>query len=148
MGKNAKRRRDRKAAEEKYGTKILRRYSDGSRTIQLDAETMQQIQEQLVRFEEKFGRPPGPDDPIFFDPDRDIPVPISELKVEENMVQAMEESGMDRAFVYAYQQTGRLVTEANMHLLTDEDIQEWEDAVERYRSLHARPPNGDVTGGD
>jgi hypothetical protein len=31
----------------------------------------------LVRaFEVRFGRPPGPDDPIFFDPDADTPTPI------------------------------------------------------------------------
>jgi len=31
--------------------------------------------------------------------------------------------------------TGRIVTESNQHLLTDEDLQEWQDAIEEYLAL-------------
>jgi hypothetical protein len=31
------------------------------------------MREQLVRFRQKFGRDPGPDDPVFFDPEKDTP---------------------------------------------------------------------------
>jgi hypothetical protein len=30
----------------------------------------------LQAFREKFGRDPGPDDPVFFDPDADEPTPL------------------------------------------------------------------------
>jgi hypothetical protein len=33
---------------------------------------MDMMQQQLQAFREKFGREPGPEDPIFFDPDADI----------------------------------------------------------------------------
>jgi hypothetical protein len=32
--------------------------------------------EQRKAFVKKFGREPGPDDPVFFDPDKDVPTPI------------------------------------------------------------------------
>jgi hypothetical protein len=32
--------------------------------------------EQRKAFVEKFGREPGPGDPVFFDPDKDVPTPI------------------------------------------------------------------------
>ena len=31
--------------------------------------------------------------------------------------------------------TGRIVTESNQHLLTDEELQEWQDAIEEYLAL-------------
>jgi hypothetical protein len=32
--------------------------------------------EQGKAFIDKFGREPGPEDPVFFDPDKDVPTPI------------------------------------------------------------------------
>jgi hypothetical protein len=32
--------------------------------------------------------------------------------------------------------TGRLVTEENLHLLTQEEIREWTDAVTEYQRFH------------
>lgn len=46
-----------------------------SYTVPIDAETERLLRKQLALFEEKFGRPPGPEDPVFFDPDADTPVP-------------------------------------------------------------------------
>ena len=38
--------------------------------IPLPPDIVEGLNEQFRRFEEKFGRPPGQDDPIFFDPAR------------------------------------------------------------------------------
>jgi hypothetical protein len=46
-----------------------------SRSIPLGPEMTEALKEQFRRFEEKFGRPPGPDDPLFFDPSADEPRP-------------------------------------------------------------------------
>ena len=47
---------------------------------QVAARTQEIIEAQLQRFREKFGRDPGPSDPVFFDPDAAEPVPISAVK--------------------------------------------------------------------
>ncbi len=71
------------------------------------------MQGQFQRFREKFGRDPGPDDPVFFDPDADTPQELAEK-------------------VYAYRKTGLIVTEQNWGLLSKEQQQEWEAAIAEY----------------
>ena len=61
---------------------------------------------QFEAFRKKFGRDPGPDDPIFFDP--------------------------DPAFIYAFKRTGRIVTESNKHRLTEKELRRWNDAISEY----------------
>jgi DNA-binding transcriptional regulator YhcF (GntR family) len=37
--------------------------------------------------------------------------------------------------IYAMRKTGRIVTESNQQLLTDDELQEWQDAIEEYFAL-------------
>lgn len=113
-----------------------RRKTSGTRTIHLDGLAAEAMRKQLQAFEEKFGRPPGPKDPVFFDPDLDVPTPITPVKMEAAMVQGMQTAGLDPAFVYAYQHTGLLVTEMNKDKLSEEDLEEWFEAVAKYKSTH------------
>jgi len=39
-------------------------------------------------------------------------------------------------FIYAYEKTGRLVTEQNQHLLSEADLDEWDAAIEEYERKH------------
>jgi hypothetical protein len=48
-------------------------------------------------------------------------------------LQAVGDSGIDPAIVYAMNKTGRIVTEGNLKFLTDAELQEWNDAVNEYR---------------
>jgi len=41
------------------------------------------LQEQRRAFIEKFGREPGPSDPVFFDPDCETPTPLTEERLED-----------------------------------------------------------------
>jgi hypothetical protein len=65
------------------------------------------LEEQLRAFRAKFGRDPGPDDPLFFDPDADEPRPLNRATIEAGMVDAMERAGISPAQIYAFQQTGQ-----------------------------------------
>jgi hypothetical protein len=47
-------------------------------------------------------------------------------------LQAAGDSGIDPAIVYAMNKTDRVVTETNVHFLTDAELQEWNDAVDEY----------------
>ena len=88
------------------------------------------VEQQRLGFVEQFGREPGPDDKVFFD------APPLE-HVEHEMVQAMKKAGIDPAIIYAFEKTGRIVSEDNQNLLSDADMAEWEAAISEYRTKHA-----------
>jgi len=71
------------------------------RSTRLSPEVRQAIERQLDAFREKFGRDPNGDDPIFFDPDVDDPVPLSDEKYERMMIEAMAEVGISQAMIFA-----------------------------------------------
>jgi hypothetical protein len=54
------------------------------------------------------------------------------------MVEDMKAAGLDPAFIYAFEKTGLLVTEQNQHLIPENDLAEWDAAVEEYRRKHGR----------
>lgn len=109
-------------------------YRDEDR-IPLTRETAEIIAEQKKLFREQFGREPGPDDPLFFEPRVAVPQFLSDESTDEvwkSLLQAAGDSGIDPAIVYAMNKTGRIVTETNLEFLTDSDLQEWNDAVDEY----------------
>ena len=115
-----------------------RRKRGKSKAVPLNAEAQRAIHEQRRKFREKFGRDAGPDDPIFFDPDADTPQPISKAALDEmtgQILSAAGKAGVRPELIYAMKKTGRIVTESNQHLLTDEELQEWQDAIEEYLAL-------------
>jgi len=65
------------------------------KVIKMDKELDEAIKRQLESFKEKFGREPGPDDPLFFDPDCDIPTPLTEAKVKRELAEAARKAGLD-----------------------------------------------------
>lgn len=69
------------------------------------------LEHQREDFRKKFGRDPGPGDPIFFDPDADEPRPIDPEKLERDMIEIMARAGVDPVFMYAANKTGLIVTE-------------------------------------
>ncbi len=106
-------------------------YEDGevAKSVPVDAEVREVLDEQRRKFVEKFGREPGPGDKVFFDAP-----PLEHLEAE--MVKAMEASGVNPAVIYAYEKTGLLVSEENQHLIPDADLAEWQAAIEEYSRLH------------
>jgi hypothetical protein len=103
--------------------------------IPLNPEAMNALKRQLKAFEEKFGRPPGPQDPVFFDPDSSVPETISQEKLDRQMMEVMDAAGLDPAFTYAYKKTGLLVTTRNKHLLSRSKRKAWNDAINEYEKL-------------
>jgi hypothetical protein len=94
------------------------------------------MEQQRLRFVERFGREPGPDDPIFFDEDLD------EDKLNGEMAEVMRSIGIRPALIYATQKTGLIVTEQNRNLIPDIDLEEWEAAIEEYYDLHPEADPG------
>ena len=118
--------------------------SENRRTISLSPEAQAVIEHQLAAFRKKFGREPGPTDPVFFDPDADEPRPISQQTQDENergIVEAMATAGIDPALIYAFKKTGRIVTATNKQLLSEQEMVEWEDAIDEY---HRKVESGEI----
>jgi hypothetical protein len=57
----------------------------------------QALLEQRKAFIEKFGREPDPDDPVFFDPSKDVPTPINPERLDADLEKAIRDSGIDPA---------------------------------------------------
>lgn len=59
--------------------------------------------------------------------------PISEEEVDEAMLLVLHEAKVRPEIIYAYQKTGRLLTEENAQHLSEEELAEWDAAVDEYR---------------
>ena len=112
------------------------------KAIRLDRGGEAMLEAQVRRFEETFGRPPGPDDPLFFDPDAGQPQPVSLPGLESATVGMLEAAGVCPAWIYAYQHTDGLLPRPDGSFATDRDQAEWDEAVGRYLKLHG--PAGEV----
>jgi hypothetical protein len=86
---------------------------------------------------QKFGREPGPEDPVFFDPAKDEPELVSEDAITRDVVEAMGRVGLDPAYTYAYKKTGILVTEMNAHLFSKAERKAWDEAIADYERAHS-----------
>jgi hypothetical protein len=96
------------------------------------------LEDLFCRFREKFGRDPGENDPIFFDPHSDQPVPLRQEALNElweRLADAMVCQGeMTPETAYAMKKTGFLVTEQTKDLLRDAELDEWKKALAEYGS--------------
>ena len=59
--------------------------------------------------------------------------PVSEDDVMAAMMAVFKRAGTPPHIVYAAQKTGRIVTVENQHLLSEDELAEWNAAVEEYR---------------
>jgi len=102
-----------------------------------DAEIREALQNQLQRFRDKFGREPGPEDPLFFNPDKDEPTFMDPEKGRADYYAevhaAFAKAGLDPAIADAWEELDYIVTESNQHTFTAMEVQAWEEAVERAR---------------
>jgi SEC-C motif len=52
--------------------------------------------------------------------------------LEFEMTKAMEVAGIDPAIIYAFQETGMLISEENMEMFSQKDIDLWQSKIEEY----------------
>jgi hypothetical protein len=96
------------------------------------------VAEQSAAFRAKFGRDPGPDDPLFFNPDADYPVPISVDDAETTDDAWMQTAtvaaanGMDPAIFLAARDVGYIVTDDNRHEYSFMQVDAYRKAVAKY----------------
>ncbi len=96
------------------------------------------IEEMRQAFITKFGREPGPNDPLFFDPDADEPRPLDPAQLQSELVAAMRESGVHEAVIHAFKKTGLIVSGENVSMFSPSDLAEYEAAINEYSRGHRR----------
>lgn len=74
---------------------------------------------------EELGRDLTPEDELFPN--------MHTEHIEHGIVEAMKSAGLDPAMIYAFEQTGLLISDENQHLISDTDKAKWESAVDEYR---------------
>lgn len=93
------------------------------------------LKQQLKAFRKKFGREPGPGEPIFFDPEADTPTPLNEQRFRDGTIEAMKLAGVQPQIIYAFMKTGLLLREDLVPTYPPEAVAEWEAAIDEYFAL-------------
>ena len=120
----------------KSGRQIPHREGDTYHLTDRSFDQMQAVlRDTAAAFRKKFGRDPGPDDPLCWDPDADTPQPWPIEKYDEAVLAVMAEAGIRGELVYAYKKTGRLVSAETYRMLTRAEKKEWNDAIDEYFRL-------------
>lgn len=105
------------------------------KTRPITPEIAEILERQKERFVQKFGREPGPNAPIFFDPDKPVPTAIQPETVLAAFEEAAKRAGIDPVLIYAIRKTGLIVSEDNKELLRPSELKEWNDAIEEGQRL-------------
>ena len=90
------------------------------------------LQQQLEAFRARFGRDPGPDDPVFFDPRSEIPTALDMDELQRDVISAMHRARISPELIYAYLRTGLIVTQENQRYLSAKDRDDWNRAIVEY----------------
>jgi hypothetical protein len=64
--------------------------------------------------------------------------PMPEDELRKRMVETMRRANTPPEFIYAFEKTGRLVSEQNISELSAEEVAEWEEAIDEYFRKHPR----------
>jgi len=101
------------------------------KSVPMTEDVKEVFQQARQAFIEEHGREPEPDELLFTD--------LAHLEhLEAMLVGDMKATGLDPAFIYAFEKTGLLISEKNQHLIPEKDLEYWRSAVEEYRRKHSK----------
>jgi hypothetical protein len=109
-----------------------KRPKKGLGKVRMTADERQLLLRQREAFIAKFGREPGEEDPVFFDPTKDVPTP---LDFENEVLDVMNQINAPPQLIYAYKKTGLMGFDPDKSRWPADRIQEWDHAVEEYFAL-------------
>jgi hypothetical protein len=88
-------------------------------------------------FKEKFGREWQPGDPIFFDPESDVPKPYPIDEARRILIEVMQMAKTPPEFIYAFKKTDMLLLVEDIEVPA-ERRKEWNDAIAEYFALERK----------
>jgi len=62
--------------------------------------------------------------------------PVSAAEIANEMAAAIEQAGLHPAYVFAVRHCGFLLTEMNIQTFSDDEVAEWDDALDRWFEMH------------
>jgi hypothetical protein len=101
---------------------------DTGRLVALDQTSGQLLRAQAEAFELTFGRPPGPDDPLFFDPDQDEPSALTLDRYDEAPTKALRSLGASPLLIAAAR-LAQMDPPMNGRFPNDAMQRDWEAAI-------------------
>jgi hypothetical protein len=111
----------------------MTRHRPPKRPLRLTPDAMRIVDDLRARFHQKFERPLGPGDPLFFDAVADAVDPADQPRFDAMLISAMAAVGVDPAIIAAYRRTGRLLTEQNIGEWSRQERRWWRAMIEGYR---------------
>lgn len=102
-----------------------------------DKELEEAYADQKAAFRSKFGRDRLPGEPLFFDPDSDVPTFIDPARVLREVGEALSEAGLQPDILHAVARTGFIPSDESFSNLAPDDQAEFRDAVAEYHALHS-----------
>jgi len=114
-------------------------HRSGTRELWFTRTAFEQVEGVLLdlrqAFQFSFGRPPRPEDPIFFDPASSHPEPLSHDGFLEMTAAVLAAAGIAPAIIHAVRQTGLVITHRTVEMFTPEDQERFLGYVESYLEL-------------
>jgi hypothetical protein len=110
-----------------------------SAALEQDTNFREGLARQVDAFRKKFGHDPAPSDPLFFDPEKDEPTPISDdeqVGMVAELIEAMIRIGRPE-FGYACARSGYLVSAENHDLIPEEGLRAWDGAIREWFEMSA-----------
>ena len=83
------------------------------------------------------GHLPAPDQATLSRLEALFPDPVHAEHIEHMLVEELKQANVDPQFIYAFEQTGLLVTDFNYEAIPMSDLVAWMDAIDEYKSLRA-----------
>jgi hypothetical protein len=105
------------------------------RSIRVDAATAASLTMQQRQFEEQFGRPPSPDDPIFVDPDADMPTAVSKADLDDAWSHMLDTAGTHAAWRHAFLDDAP-PPRLDGTFRSDKERRDWYDSIKSYVEAH------------
>ena len=96
--------------------------------IPISSELGQEFERYSAKFKEEQGGDFRTNEYIFPQSER--------VQMEAETISIMKHAGVHPALLYAYEKTGRIVTEQNKRFLSTQELKEWDDAVDEYYYQH------------
>jgi hypothetical protein len=95
------------------------------------------IEAAIAAFVDRFGREPRPGETLLFDQDApgNAPVPLSEEKLNAEMIAAFLAADTPLHLIYVWQKTGLILNEEGYRDATRETKAEWDEAIEDFESM-------------